>query len=111
MLPRNKRNSTKIFTEIIKKGNFFHSDFFIIRSIKSEGNSRFSISVPKKIAKTAVERNQIKRRIYSIVKKLNDKLNKGFNIIIIIKEKAVKASFEELNKEIELNFVKSKFLK
>jgi ribonuclease P protein component len=76
-----------------------------------EGKSRFGVSVPKKVAKTAVERNKIRRRVYSVIKKVESLLITGKNSIFIMKAGSEKIGFEELTNEIKKIFVKSGLLK
>lgn len=111
MLPRSQRNSTPSFKDIIKNGQFFHDQFFIFRILKKQGKSHFSVSVSKKIAKTAVLRNKIKRRVYSIIKKISNKLNNGFNVVIIVKLGIENVEYLKLYSDIERNFVKCGLLK
>lgn len=47
-------------------------------------NSRFAVVVSKKILKSAVGRNRIRRRIYEIVRLEKDKLKDSQDIIFII---------------------------
>lgn len=109
MLPKSKRLSTEAFTEIIGKGQSFHGPFLIVRVIPSAGNSRFAVSVPKKVYKLAVSRNKLKRQIYSIIKKFPIKT--GYSVVIIVKSGIEKLDFNQLCVEIEKIFVKSSLLK
>ncbi len=108
MLPKSQRLGTKAFTEIIGKGQSFHSPFLILREIFSHKNSSFAVSVSKKVAKLAVDRNKIKRQVYSSIKKLN--IKSGHKIIIIMKAGAQKLPFKDLALELEKIFVKSGLL-
>ena len=67
--------------------------------------------MPKKVAKTAVSRNKIRRRIYSIIKSFESILISGKNVVIVMKTGSEKVHFDELNKETEKIFVKSGLLK
>lgn len=109
MLPKSKRQTTEAFTEIIKKGQSFHCPFLILRALPHEGDSTFSVSVPKKVAKLAVDRNKIKRQIYSIISKLEYRA--GFGILLIVKLEAKKLKYVQLRDELKKVFVKSGLLK
>jgi ribonuclease P protein component len=111
MLPSAKRLSTLEFKIVIEKGVFFHSDFILLRAIKTKEKSRFAVSVPKKVAKTAVLRNKIRRRVYSAIGAMGHMISHGFNIILIMKSGAEKASFKDLALDISKIFVKSGVLK
>jgi ribonuclease P protein component len=111
MISRSKRLTTQLFKEIIQKGTAFHGQFFIVRCLNTQGLSRFGVSVPKKVSKTAVERNKARRRVYSIIKKYQERLVSGKNAVFIMKVGSEKISFAELSNEIEKIFVKSGLLK
>jgi ribonuclease P protein component len=109
MLPRKQRISTQLFKDIIQKGSAFHAPLFSIRIKKTLNNSRFGVSVPKKVAKTAVLRNKIRRRVYSALKVIN--INNQHDVIFIAKIGIEKLKQIELSQEINKIFVKSGLLK
>ncbi|MDQ5893033.1 MAG: Ribonuclease protein component [Patescibacteria group bacterium] len=111
MLPKTKRLTTKSVDLVMEKGRMTHSPLFVIRSISTQETSRFSVSVPKKVAKTAVERNKIRRQVYSGIKKIEHSIKSGLSGMIVVKAGAQKLSFESLISEIKSTFVKSGFLK
>ena len=109
MLPKSKRLTTATFKRVIEKGQSFHGPFFVVRKYIVSGPSRFAVSVPKKVAKTAVSRNKIKRQVYSAVKSMETNISSDVNVTIIAKVGA--DSFDDLVKEIEQVFVKSGIIK
>jgi ribonuclease P protein component len=108
-MPKSKRLTTEAFKEIIEKGQSFHSNFLIIRVGRTDGATKFAISVPKKVAKLAVTRNKIHRRVYSLLRHLP--ISSGFKIVIIMKVGSSNLSFDGLSSEIKKIFVKSGLLK
>jgi ribonuclease P protein component len=93
-------------------GKVFYDDFFISKCISSNDNiSHFAVSIPKKVAKTAVSRNKIRRRIYSIIRKLKNSLISHKNLVLIAKNGIDKISFIKLTEEVEKIFVKYGLLK
>ncbi len=64
MLPKKKRIDRKTFLAVLPKTKTESTPFFTIRSKKSD-TPKVSIVISKKIAKTAIQRNYIKRRIYN----------------------------------------------
>ena len=78
------------------------SDFFIIK--KSDNNlafSRFGVVISKKVSKSAVSRNKIKRIIFDFIR-----LNKAYeisgrDIVINVLPLAAKLKKEEIEKEIK----------
>lgn len=109
MLPKSKRLTTEAFTRIIEKGQSFHSPFLILRALPTTGSSAFAVSVPKKVAKLAVQRNKIKRRTYSSIKKHN--IKQGYAVVLIMKAGIEKLSFKDFESELQKIFVKSSLLK
>ena len=111
MLPHSQRISVHLFKDIMKKGEVLHSTFFIIRCVNSQEKSHYAVSVSKKIAKTAVLRNKIRRRTYSIISQFLPRFKMNKKMIIIAKIGVEKMTIDSLKKEIEKIFVKSEFLK
>jgi len=97
---REKLRSKKAFTELIKLGQSFHSQPFLIIWEKTNPEEKYpaqvAVSVPKKLFKRAVDRNIIKRRTleayrlnkHNLYKFLESK-NFGLVFIIIYREKQI----------------------
>ncbi|MFA5778023.1 MAG: ribonuclease P protein component [Candidatus Paceibacterota bacterium] len=71
MLPKKNRADKKAIEKIFKEGKFLNSlnltfKFVIIRDLETP---RISFVAPKSIAKLAVQRNLLRRRGYSALKK------------------------------------------
>lgn|SRR5574343_624259 len=111
MLPKSKRLNTELFGDIIKKGQSFHCPFLILRAVKSDESSRFAITVPKKVAKTAIERNRIRKQIYTIIKDFEGRIMVKVNVVLIAKAGLEKLSYQDISKEINNIFVKSSLIK
>ncbi len=69
--------------------------------------SRFGFIISTKISKKAVIRNRIKRIMSDVARVNLDKLKKGYDVLFLIKHQAVKASKEELEKEIYATIIKN----
>jgi ribonuclease P protein component len=111
MLPRLLRINTSLFKEIVEKGGFSNGKFFLFRYIKDTGIPRLAVSVPKKVLKKAVDRNKIRRKVFSSIRKLISRVQDGYKIIIFTKSGVDKLSQDAILNEIESSFVKSGFLK
>lgn len=111
MLSSSRRLTTKLLGEVIKKGSIIHGTFLFLRIENTNSNTRFAISVPKTIAKTAVLRNLIKRRVYNAIYSIKDRIKEGKNVLIIAKKGLEKANFNEIKEEVNKTFVKSSILK
>jgi len=76
-------------------------DLSLIVCENSHGKTRFAVVVSKKVLKTAVGRNRIRRRIYEIIRLNIDKFKKPRDYIFIVYSKDVKDQpFATLQKTI-----------
>ena len=72
--------------------------------LSSESPSRFAVVVPKKIAKTAVLRNKIKRIVYRAIEmSLGDISNDQLRVVVIfgVKSDVSKVPFAEILEEVK----------
>jgi ribonuclease P protein component len=111
MLPAKKRLSVALFTDVIANGKIVHSPFFVARILKAAGENRFSAAISKKIAKTAVERNKLRRRTYSALGGIVGKLKPGFHVVLMAKAALPKATLKDIASDLDLLFVKSGLIK
>lgn len=111
MLPSSKRLTIPLFKTVLEKGKIFHSSLFIFKAIKIEGQSRFSVSVSKKVAKNAVLRNKIRRRVYSNIASVYPSIVNGIHGVFIAKSPIINSPFEEVASDLQSLFVKSGLLK
>ena len=92
---RIKKN--KDFQKVLKKGECKRSNLLFVVFLKNElQNSRFGFVVSLKVSKKATERNLIKRRLREIVRLNLDKIKEGYDIVIIAKKQANKATYQDL---------------
>lgn len=99
MIPKTSRINREDFEKIMKKGGFLNSPFFTLRFLKNPLNTtHFSVVVSKKVAKTAVSRNKIRRRAYSILRKY---AKNPYFAILIGKKGVEKATFSEVEADIK----------
>lgn len=91
---------------VLKQGNRIHSDSFSIFYLKNQDNScGFAPIAGKKIFKSAVSRNFIKRRIRALIRESNLNIN-GLKIIIMAKESLNNVLFAELKSEFQIKLSK-----
>ena len=95
--------------EIIKFKDVIGSKHFVLYKKENHENNhyRFALSVPKKYGH-AVERNQIKRRIRSIVRE--EKIVNNVDLFVVVKVTASNLSFEEIKEELLDLFQKAQIL-
>ncbi len=115
--------SRKEISRIFKNGIFLYSDSLSLGYTYSEKN-KFAVSVPKRLFKSAVVRNKIKRRIResyrlnkNILHNYSTKFGQHFNVLIIYRHNTplpYQAIREELvfllEKLIETNKKRPEFL-
>lgn len=94
MLKRNKRipGREDIFGDIKENGKELKGTFLIIRR-KSNGttSNRYATNISKKLDKSAVKRNRLRRQIYEIIRlgEKSDKIPQTGDDIIIFTRKAI----------------------
>jgi ribonuclease P protein component len=67
MLPKRERLDTKRFDEIIASGRNISAGAFYLKALNSD-LLRFSVVIPKKVAKSAIKRHLLKRRVFNSIK-------------------------------------------
>ncbi len=91
---KSRKEISRIFTD----GIFLYSDFLILKYLPGEHQKthKLAVSVPKRLFKSAVIRNKLKRRIkesYRLNKHIlygySEKSNTFFNFLIIYKHKDI----------------------
>jgi ribonuclease P protein component len=103
MLSKEKRIPRADFKQILLEKNFFNSQHFTLRTANSLNKARVSVSVSKKISKSAVVRNKVRRRVYSATNYFYRELKPNL-YLIISKSGADKLKGENLNKELRTLF-------
>jgi ribonuclease P protein component len=114
MFRRSNRLSKGQFDETMEKGRIFHSPLFLLRSFDAgDGKSfRASVVAPKRIAKTAVTRNAMRRRMYAAARPLLRMVGKtGLRAIVFATRKATTATMTEMTCDLRDLFVKAGVLR
>lgn len=89
------------FTNIIQKGRYYKSKYFVVYIRKNDlAHYRFGISVGKKVG-NAVIRNKVKRQMRMIIDNYKKNYQKNMDYIIIIKSNYVNGSFLEIKNSFE----------
>lgn len=106
MIPSSNRIKQKEFPVLFKGGRSIHTPFFTLNYGDIPVNMtlkgpKATVVVSKAVAKGAVERNKIRRRIYASIQKHKKLLkNKGFYIFLAKKE-AKTAHIFDINTTVE----------
>ena len=82
------------FSKIISTQQSFKNKYFSLY-YKESNNTLYGITVPKKIGK-AVIRNKLKRQTKNIISKNEKYIQLNYNYVIIIKEPALKLTYDGL---------------
>ena len=103
MLP-SKRRISKAEFKSFNRGVSYHSPLIFLSVYKKtdSSQSQFSFVCSKKISKSAVRRNLLRRRGYSIVGKMIEDIRPGAYFVFNFKKGAESASFSEIEKQIQL---------
>ncbi len=109
MLPKQKRITKDSFKSILLKGALYHADYFTLRTIPSEKEG-FAVSVSKKVAKGAVDRNRIRRRAYSVIRSLLHQIKSNSMSILSAKSNAKDISFGSTREDIEKLLKKARLI-
>ncbi len=90
----------------MEKGNIVSGSFFILRYIRQD-NPQYAFVAPKKLAKTAVKRNSLRRKGYNILRSYDLKSCAG---IFFYKKEGLNASLIDLKKDIEFLIKRAKII-
>lgn len=102
MLKKTRRIRRSEFSYILsnsKRINTPHLLLCVAQGLNSI-ESKFSFSVSKKVSKSAVVRNKLRRRGYSIIGKNIDKISNGYFFFFNFKKGSDRLNFEGIENEI-----------
>lgn len=71
---------------VYRQGKTVHGSMFAIRSIINERRRHFRVAVvvSKKVSKSAVVRNRIRRRLYALVRQHTDNIVRPYDIVLTV---------------------------
>lgn len=111
MLKKQNRVDKSLFKDIVRKGIGYYAQNISLKIIKNAGTKpKFAVSAPKKEIKTAVKRNLLKRRIFSILRKMSREIKTPFICVVFAKKEALDLPRSKLEEEIVFLFKKAKIL-
>ncbi len=108
MLPKNQRIPRLVFTELLTRSKYANSPHFSLRYTLNGQNPRLGVSVSKKVSKSAVARNKIRRQVLSAIRSLLPSLPKGLYLLVakpktgLVKGDALSSELIELFKSVKL---------
>ena len=101
MIPQKNRIIKKDFPAPKRQGSRIFSPLFSGTFYKEVDEMRVAVVVSKKTAKTAVTRNLIRRRFYSIMELHQKNLTQKGLMVFYPKKEALTATFDALKAEVE----------
>ncbi len=103
MLPKKLRIKKSTFPSFQGKGRSFFVETMTVRVVSNgtQEVSRASVVVSKKVAKGAVERNHIRRRVYATLYPEMTKLKPGLSLVFYPKKTFLSITRQILHTEIE----------
>lgn len=102
MISKNQRLSKNRVEFLLKKGLKSSNNFFGGRFLPNNLlTNRFSVVVSKKISKSAVERNLIRRQAYTILSKFNSTGSNCHDLVLIVREAFTKLDFQNKQYKVE----------
>lgn len=87
MIPRSHRfHGYNSLRNVYRKGQIARGPLFAVKAIPNSRrqNYRVAVVVSRKVSKSAVARNRMRRRIYELVRELSDKIDEPFDIVITV---------------------------
>src|SRR5687767_3278827 len=90
-----------------------HSPLFTISYSRSSENqpTRFAFIISKKISKSAVERNTLKRKLAASIYSLLPTISPGFDVIIYIKKTLLEKNSEAIKEQLKNTLARTNLLK
>jgi ribonuclease P protein component len=95
MLPKRERIPRSQFAGLLQSRAYKNSAHFTLRTAPSPSGARFAVSVSKKVSKSAVVRNRVRRRAYTALPKAGQGL-----YLLIAKPGVERVKGEELREEL-----------
>jgi len=113
MLPRNYRLlAEKDFSKLFRSGRNFSGEYLGMKASRNGlEQTRIGFAIGTKVAKRAVVRNLLKRRLREILRKTLPHLPTGFDLIIMAKPRSPELSFSELEQAVTALLIRSGIIK
>lgn len=108
MIPfKNRFHGHNSLRYVYKNGQAFRCRLLTIKIIKNpyRSESRMAVVISKKILKSAVGRNRIRRRVYEYARQKLNRLDQPFDIVFIISSsELLKMPYDDIVKQIDQLF-------
>jgi ribonuclease P protein component len=108
MLPKKHRGLSSVSVgEVMDGGRTMANRYFRVFVLPSSDSfARFAAVVSKSVAKSAVDRNRLRRRMYAVVESTFVGMNLPIRIVILAKQSAIGLKYAELSSRLCEVFLK-----
>lgn len=107
---KKKIKSKKDYDRVYQRGRRYSARSCVVLWTNNDlGNNRYGIVVSKKVGK-AVERNRARRRLREVIRKMDNRMLQGYDVVVVAKKGAVDMAFVELVWDCERVFKKAGLL-
>jgi ribonuclease P protein component len=103
MLSKKNKLSAKLFSLFGRSGRLFHSDNLTLRygaKVLSGDDYKVSVVVSRKVSPKAVQRNLLKRKVFSIVRNSKENLKPKSVYIFYLKKTINGVEIRDIEKEV-----------
>jgi ribonuclease P protein component len=108
MIAQKHRVPKEFIPQLLKSGESYRSDLFIIRYKENEKQfNRYRVIISKKIDPKAVKRNKLRRQVYEAIRVNSVENIEGKDMILIPKKIIGSKSYAEIEKDISKNITKN----
>lgn len=102
MLPRKHKVGKRHFPSPATPGRVFASPLFSCKTVPCDPGSvaRYAVIVSKKVAKSAVERNRVRRRMFTAIRTQGGFARKGYTTLFFMRNAAIRATYQDLKQAV-----------
>lgn len=115
MIPFNNRfHGHSSLRYVYKNGKVIRSRLMTLKTTpnKHRKSSRFAVVISKKVLKSAVKRNRVRRRIYEYIRYQTPNLNGIYDIVLIISlSEVLSIPYDDLSDQLNQLFIQAGVLK
>ena len=79
------------------------SNLFKTQAVFDSDKPKFAVVIPRSVTKKSVERNRLRRQVYSLLSKVYKKQKPGLYVVVVNK-KILTSSVDEIKKDLEKIF-------
>ena len=115
MIPFNNRfHGHNSLSYVYRNGDTFRSRLFVVKIThnKHRKNTRVAVVISKKVLKSAVYRNRVRRRVYEYIRQQLPNLNNIYDVVVIISSgEALSTTYDDISGQLSQLFKQAKILK